>query len=947
MAKSAKKDVPIKKSTLSKFQQLSLFFFQRPRKTAFIWLVVAVFGALCYTTILKREGFPSVETPFASAGGAYIVNDPARVDKDVAKPLSEFLIKQEGVKTVQTQSFDNFYNAVIAYDEGVNADTLSKELTEKINQANIIPDQASLKLEDIAFGFTLRGDDLVVSFYAEDNAIPAAQLGEKTKEAENFLNQQNISHVESLSVIDQFETAPSQGGLTPAPTQKSFDRYGKKDSGQNKFYTSVPIGIMAKPGTDNIELHDEVQRAVENLNYNPAFKGYHADISASYAPQIKEQVSELQGALLAGLIAILVVGSIVIAIRASLITVVAMVTVISITNALIFMFGYTLNTITLFALILGLALIVDDTIIMVEAIDAQRRKRKDAKKAVTTATGKVSRAMIAATSTAALSFAPLLFVGGILGSFIRAIPITIISALLTSLLVALIFIPFFARFLLLGKKQMGEGNVREIAAGVEAGIARTISRPMLWAKGSSKKLFGVGIAAVLIGFIFIGAGGALFQKVKFNIFPPSKDANQLSVTLTFPPATDINKAQEIAADAEEIASEAIGDKFVHASYYGNSNVQSATLIIDIIDYKDRDIRAPEIIDQLKDKFRNFDDGNVSIRQIDAGPPAAAFAARIDSSQNRAGAINLAEDIAEFLKKTELKRVDGSIAKVDTVAVGNPGVYNRDDAKAYIETGATFSDTDTTTLVTLAKTAIEKEFTAEKVASYGLDKSSLYFDSGQEDENQESFKTLAYAFPAVLALIFILLALQFKSLLQPLLIFMAIPFSLFGITLGLYLTDNPFSFFAMMGFFALIGLSIKNTILLTDYANQARAAGMGPVDAAHAALAERFRPLIATSLTAVVSLIPLAITSPFWEGLSVVLIGGLLSSTFLVVTVFPYYYLGAEYLRSRISRKIGLLWVVLIVVLAAGLFRLAPQAALGAPLIATAVIRFGPRLVRRK
>ncbi|MFZ1484149.1 MAG: efflux RND transporter permease subunit, partial [Candidatus Saccharimonadales bacterium] len=148
----------------------------------------------------------------------------------------------------------------------------------------------------------------------------------------------------------------------------------------------------------------------------------------------------------------------------------------------------------------------------------------------------------------------------------------------------------------------------------------------------------------------------------------------------------------------------------------------------------------------------------------------------------------------------------------------------------------------------------------------------------------------------------LLAFQFRSLLQPILIFMAIPFSLFGITLGLYLTDNAFSFFAMLGFFALIGLSIKNTILLTDYANQSRRAGMGAVDAAHEALAERFRPLVATSLTAVVSLIPLAVSSPFWQGLSVVLIFGLLSSTFLVVIVFPYYYIAGEFVRAG-SKKV--------------------------------------------
>ena len=132
--------------------------------------------------------------------------------------------------------------------------------------------------------------------------------------------------------------------------------------------------------------------------------------------------------------------------------------------------------------------------------------------------------------------------------------------------------------------------------------------------------------------------------------------------------------------------------------------------------------------------------------------------------------------------------------------------------------------------------------------------------------------------------------------------MAVPFSLFGVAFGLFITDNPISFFALLGFFALIGLSIKNSILLTDYANQARRSGMGAIDAAVAAIGERFRPLVATSLTAIVSLIPLALSSPFWEGLAFTLIFGLASSTILVILVFPYYYLAGEYLRMQ-SRKL--------------------------------------------
>lgn len=903
-----KKKAPTPKKTL--FQKLSLAFFTRPRRTAIIWLFVTLFGAISFTTLLKREGFPAIQTPFAVAQGTYIVNDPTKVDKDVAKPLSDFILQQSGVKSVQTQSFDNYYTTMVSYNEDVNAETRSAEIQKQIAEKNILPEQATSNLEAFKLGFTTRGDSVVISLFADDNNKSTAELVTKAEEAAAFLRTQNISLAEDISVINPFETATNPQTGTSELTQKSFDRFGKREGDKNNFHSTVVIGIMSKQGTDELELNKQVESAVSALKGDSQFKGFTAEVSGSNAPTINSQLDELQRTLLEGLLAVLVVGSIVIAWRASVITVISMLTVIAITNGLLYLFGYSLNTITLFGLILGLSLIVDDTIIMVEALDAQRRKRKNPKEIVSVATGKVGQAMIAATSTAALSFAPLLFVGGIIGSFIKAIPVTIITALAVSLLVALVFIPLFARFLLLGKNQVGEENIHEPAAAIEAKIAKFLSTPMLWAKHSKKKLYLVGLTAVIIGFGFVGAGGYLFQKVKFSIFPVDKDSNNLSVIITFPSGTDIKEAETITDKADKVISDSLGENFEKAAYYGQASVQSATLTVDIKDYKKRDAKAPEIAEKINESFKNFEGAEVKAQLLGVGPPESAFTARIDSSKNREAALKLGADITTFLEGTELKRPDGSVAKIESTTPPDANVITREGNDAYVEAIAKFADTDTSALVTIAQTAVEKEFTKEKVASYGLNENALSFDFGQETENQDSFKTLALAFPILLGIIYVLLAFQFRSMLQPLLIFLAIPFSLFGIAAGLYATNNPFSFFTMLGFFALIGLSIKNTILLTDYANQARRAGKDAVDAAHDALAERFRPLIATSLTAVVSLIPLALTSPFWEGLAVVLIFGLLSSTLLVVTVFPYYYLGAEYLRTRVNRRTGLSWLIL-------------------------------------
>jgi multidrug efflux pump subunit AcrB len=924
--------------------RFSLFIFDRSRTAALLWLCLTIFGIFSYTTFLKREGFPSVNIPYAVATGAYLVNDPEKVDREVAQPISELILKDDRVKNVQTQSQAMFYSVAVQFEkEDADANKISKELEAKIKAANILPKQASIKIEAPKFGFTERGDDGVISVYAKEKGSSVEQLVAEGEKVAAFVKDKNLPDLEAISVVTPYVNGTNPLTGQDEISQTKFDRYATREGSKNNFYDSVSVGYQQNTGTDVIKLSDKVEEAVAEYNKKNQDSDFKAVLSASYAHDIKDQIGELQRSLLEGLLAVLVIGSIVIAIRASIITVISMLTVLAITLGVLLTTGYSLNTITLFSLVLCLGLIVDDTIIMIEAIDAQRRKRKDPRETIKVATQKVSRAMVAATTTAALSFAPLLFVGGILGNFIRAIPVTVITALVVSLLVALVFIPLFARYLLLGKKQMGAQNVHEPAAGIEAKVAAFVGRPMLWARNSKKKLISVGLTAVFIGTLFIGAGGFLFSKVTFNIFPPSKDGNGLTVNMNFADGTSIQEAEKLADKANAILATELGENFKTASYFTNAGSQNATLMAYIIPYTERDVRSPELEKKLDTKFANFEGAKVDVGQMDVGPPPSAFSVRIQTS-DREAAFKLASDMSEFLRTAELKRPSGEVAKVKEVSISDPGTYQRNDGKMYIDVTSNFTDTDTTTLVTLAKDAVVKEFDAKKLSAYGLNKDVLDFDIGQEEENQDSFKTLALAFPVLLLVIYLLLSIQFRSLLQPLLIFMAIPFSLFGITLGLYLTDNAFSFFAMLGFFALIGLSLKNTILLTDYANQLRRSGEQAVDAAVGAVAERFRPLIATSLTAAVSLIPLALASPFWEGLAVVLIFGLLSSTFLVITVFPYYYLGAEYMRLHISRKACLLWLALTILVTVGLSMAGVNAGV-APLVAI-VLAIGMAVIKR-
>ncbi|MDQ5885321.1 MAG: Efflux transporter permease subunit [Patescibacteria group bacterium] len=918
------KTVIYTKKDKSRLPKLSLFFFDRPRLTAVLFALILLFGIVSYTTLLKREGFPSINIPVASVSGAYFVNDANKVDQDVASPITKIALEQPGVAKVQTNSFPNFFNIIVQYDDSVDSQAASKSLEQSIKDSSTVPQQAQIKVTAPYFspiGITNRPLDAGISFFAENNqnTKDIAANAEKFAEA---LRQKNLNLVNDVYVLNPFEEAqnPITGQL--ATVQKTFDKFGHvvttNEESKNQFYNSVIIGVAMVPGGDLLKFDNQVQTATKEIAAQPEFNEYGATVSASYAPSIQENISELQRELIIALIAVLIIGSIVIAIRASAITVLSLILVIFAVIGLLYLFGYTLNVITLFALILSLALLVDDTIIMTEAIDAQRKKQHRARVAIEEATKKISSAMLSATLVAVLSFAPLLFAGGTLGNFIRAIPVTVILALLVSLLVSLVFIPFFAKYLLLSKKAMGPSGTKELSAGFEHKIAKAIAAPMRWAKGSHKRLVGVCLTAIAISLLFIGFGGYFGTKVAFNIFPPAKDANDIVVTLTFPNGTNLNKSQAYADEANNVIGKVVGTNFEQASLNNSGTEQGATNQIHLISYNDRKERAPEIVASLQSALDvALPEVSSKVSQQDAGPPPQAFVVAIETTDTTKG-YALAQAVANNLNDATLTRPSGTTAKVTNVKISDPTQISRVDNNQRITVTVEFDSNDTSTLFNLAEAQVNKEFTAEKIEQFGLQKDVISFDLGQESENQDSFANLAIAFPVLLLVIYFLLAFQFKSLFQPLIIFMALPFSLFGITLSLYLSDNPFSFFAMLGFFALIGLSIKNTILLTDYANQERRTGKGAVDSMISALNERFRPLLATSVTAVVALVPLSIISPFWQGLAILIIFGLLSSTFLVITVFPYYYLAGEWVRSKISRKVGLSIVgvfVLVAVLA--------------------------------
>lgn len=891
-----KKLKPTTKTKPTFLQRFGLFFYNHKQITILYWLAILVFGATSYLTLMQRQGFPNVDVPISIVNGSYFVNDKQTVDSQITKPFSQLLTRIDSVKSVKASSYDNFYNIIILYKDGTSSSGGNSEVQQALNNSNLLPKQATVNFKAIDAGRFAEQSDLLISV-SSTNLMSASQLQNSASQLSKEFAK--VDGVKKATVFEQVQSgfSPTEGKIVNKQT--SYDLIGLHDgSGGFLFNDSIIIGVAAEPTTDALKLYDSISQKIDLLATTDQFSGLKSTIVADFAEGVRSQISSLQKNLLEGLLVVLIVSLLLISFRSGLAIASAMVTVLLATVGLLYGLGITLNTITLFALILSLGLIVDDTTIMVEAIDAAKGSStaEQRRKSLATAIKKVARASMSGTLVTMLAFAPMLFIGGVLGDFIRIMPISIIVALAVSFIVSQSLVPFLARFLLHQKATTPKaGPITRIEKALSSTVASGIVRS---GKSTISKLV-YGTLAILFGIVVTAASIPIFAKLKFDIFPATKNTDQLLVGLRFSEGTAIDTAKQISRDASYVIANTLGKNATKITYQGTGQDLSSSIFIKLTSIDSRKTTSLQMIDQLKSAFTGFTDASVKVSQIDAGPGKDDYPFNVNIYENNEQkARALAVDMQNYMQGLSVKRANNKTATINKTIISPNSTILSSNAKQYISVSAGFDADDVSALVEPAKKALLAKYDSLVLQRFGINSNQLEFDFGNESNNQDSFKSMLLAFPLLLLVMFLLLAFQFKSWLQPLLIFAAIPFSFFGVASGLYITNNPLSFFVLVGFFALIGIAVNNTILLTDYANQYKQDNNS--DDSYLAISNsikaRFRPLITTSLTSIVALTPLALSDPFWQSLSVTLIFGLITSTLLVVLVFPYIYLLGEDLK---------------------------------------------------
>ncbi len=725
----------------------------------------------------------------------------------------------------------------------------------------------------------------------------------------------------------------------------------------------VFVTASRKMGTNIFDVDKEMRPVLDQFAKELP-KSIHYDQSFNNAESVRTRLSgfvrDFGIAILLVLLTLLPLGF-----RASIVVMISIPLSLAIGLFLLDLMGFTINQLSIVGMVVALGLLVDDSIVVVENIERYLRNGYSKREAAMAATKQIGLAVLGCTATLIFAFLPLLFLPEGAGDFIRSLPAAVVTTVIASLFVSLTIIPFLSSRILSGHENP-KGNF------FLRGLKRLIS-------GSYRKLLHNAIARPVITLfialvIFIGAL-ALVPVVGFSLFPPSEKP-MFMINIETPLGTSLATTDSVTKYAEATVKRITGLKNYAANvghgnpriYYNviprNESSDYAQIFVQL--YETPASEKRRMIDSLREKFKNYPNAKIEVKDFEQGPPVEApiairlFSEDLDTLRALSFKVEslikkapgtmyvnnelttLKTDIKVHVNKAKAGLLGVATAEIDktirlAVAGLNIGTFRKDNGDEYDinitlphENKQTFDvfnkiyvGSHTGTLVPLSQLAdiqfqtspttinhydkdrytvvtsfVRSGYNTARVTSgilKDLDKMQFprgtsYVAAGDIEASQESFGGLGTIILITVFGILGILILEFRTFKGTLIVLSVVPLGIIGAVLMLWITGNTLSFVAVIGLIALIGIEVKNSILLVDYTDQLRRNGMSLDDAIQEAGETRFIPIILTTLTAIGGLTPLVMeNNPLYSPLALVIIGGLISSTLLTRVVTPVLY----------------------------------------------------------
>lgn len=1007
------------------------FSVKRPVGIIMFVMAALVLGMISLKN-LAIDLMPDIEVPVAVVATSYDGAAPQEVEELITRPIEQVVGSIEGLKNISSTSAPGSSLVILEFDWGKKIDSTMNDIREKLDLVTgALPEDAGspkiIKIDPQAtpvMWIGLGGAPLErLQEVAEDEVRPHFERiegvasvtieGGKTREIQVELDRAklalyNLTGTQVIQAINGENRAASAGNLRRgaqdlqlridgeftslddirntmislqdgrtikvsdvAIVEDSFKSTSQiaKVNGQD----ALVISVMKKSDGNSVQVSDNLLKSIPALQERLNSRGMELSVIIDTSDYIRDSIgSVVNNMIIGGCLAIGILFLFLRSIRTTIIIAISIPISIIATFTLMYFTGETLNVLSMGGLALGLGMMVDSSIVILENIFSKRQQGYNLVDAAREGASELAPAVFASTMTTVVVFVPIVFVSGIASQLFRPLSYTVAFALFASLVVSLTIIPMLASKLLGKTKARFDIDEKQTKFNLLKPFYKKVLETALRFR---KTTVAITFLLIVISFAvtpFIGAE-----------FIPEGDTGEVQVNVTLQSGVKLEETVAVVDEVDGILKNY--DKMIRTSYVGigtgggggfGGSSNTASYMVQLVPSSERTMTTKQFIADLDNKLQDIPGAEFKVTGMDTGLGGGAPVQINITGKD----MDVLKDLSQQVM-WELEEINGVANIESSFSEGRPELtivvkrniaseyglsyqqvmnevtlaFNGQTATRYRHSGSEFdvrvmlpednrqSIRDLETMVIRSNKGVDVPLTAVADLSYrqgpteinrnnqerqmrvtadlrDRDLGSVIKDmdqriqtmnlpdgyqistGGQAEEMNEAFIQLTMALALSIFLVYMVMAVQFESFAHPFIIMFSLPTTVIGVLLGLFITGQSLSVPAFIGFIMLAGIVVNNAIILVDYIKILRGRGLELYDAIVQSGLSRLRPILMTTLTTVLGMVPLFLG--LGEGtesqrpMAVVIIFGLLFSMVFTLVLIPVLYLMMENMKGK-------------------------------------------------
>ncbi len=998
---------------------------RRPVLATVITLIIVLLGVIGYTYLGVRE-YPSVDNPIISVSCSYPGANADVIENQITEPLEQNINGIPGIRSLSSVSQQGSSRITVEFELSVDLETAANDVRDKVSRAQrFLPrdcDPPTVSKADAdatpILMVALQSDkrsllelseiaDLTVKEQLQtiSDVSGVSIWGEKRYSMRLWLDPAKmagygITPMDIKSAVDSENVELPSGSIEGNTTEltirtmglmttaEQFNNLVLKEDGNRivrfsdvgraelgpadiKSYMKmngvpmVGVVVIPQPGANHIDIANAVYERMERMK-----KDLPDDVTYTYGFDntrfIRASINEVKNTVYEAFVLVIII--IFLFLRDWRVTLVPCIVIpVSLIGSFFVMYlaGFSINVLSMLAVVLAVGLVVDDAIVMTENIYVRIERGMEPKEAGIEGAKEIFFAVISTTITLVAVFFPIVFMEGTTGRLFREFSIVVSGAVVISSVAALTFTPMLATKLLVKREK--QSKFYEITEPFFVGLNNIYSKSLK--AFINKKWLALPFIALMIVLILV-----LWNTIPAEM-APMEDRSRININTRGPEGITYEYIRDYTEDINLLVDSILPDAEAVTARVSSG---SGSVQITLKDIADRDYSQMEVAERLsaavqrKTKARSFVQQSSSFGGRRGGMPIQyvlqatsidklqeilpTFMAKVDESP----IFQMADVNLKFSKpeaRININRDKASIMGISTRSIAQTlqyglsgqrmgyfymngkqyeilgeinrqqrnkpsdlkGIYIRSsqgemiqlDNLIELENGIAppqlyrynrFVSATISAGLAEGKTIGQGLDEMDRIAAETLDDSFRTALSGESKEYRESSSSLMFAFILAIVLIYLILSAQFESFKDPLVIMLTVPLAIAGALIFMYFSGITMNIFSQIGIIMLIGLVAKNGILIVEFANQKQEAGIDKITAIKDAAQQRLRPILMTSASTILGLLPLAFATG--EGcnqriaMGIAVVGGMLVSTLLTMYIVPAIYLYISTSRNQ-------------------------------------------------